>query len=560
MLPGSDLPWEAPLGAFPTPGGNTRFCVWAPRAGELALDRDGAQTRLEAAGYGVFEAEIPATPGTDYAYLVDGARLPDPCSRWQPAGLRGPSRVLDTAAFTWTDGGWQPPELRDLVISELHAGTFTQEGTFEAAIPHLRGLRELGVTAIELMPVAEFPGRHGWGYDGVYISAAHSAYGGPLALQRLVDAAHAEGLAVILDVVYNHIGASGVKAMEAFGPYLTDKHSTPWGKAINLDDAKSDPVREWICQSAEQWIRDFHVDGLRLDAIHALRDSNPEHVVAAIARRAHAVDPRALVIAESGLNDPNVIDGWGCDAAWADDFHHALHVALTDETDGWYAEFADIGTLVKAFHRPHVHDGTYSTFRERRFGAPADGVAPERFVVFSSNHDQVGNRAFGDRPPPETRPLAALLTCLAPFTPMLFQGEEYGERAPFQFFSDHIDEEIATATREGRRREFAAFESFGHEVHDPQDPATFERSKLTRAGEPAGMRELYAAALALRAELHDEEADARAEGRRLTVRRGPYRILANFGGEPWSLDGEPVLTAGEVRDGALAPLAGAVVR
>jgi len=562
MLPGSGLPWEAPLGAFPIPGGNTRFRVWAPRAGELALDRDGAETRLEHAGLGVFEAEVPAGAGTDYAYVVDGQRLPDPCSRWQPGGLRGPSRVLDAAALPWADAGFEPPPLAELVLYELHVGTFTSEGTFEAAIPHLRSLRELGVTAVEVMPVAEFPGRHGWGYDGVYISAAHSAYGGPLGLQRLVDAAHGEGLAVVLDVVYNHIGASGVKAMEAFGPYLTAKHATPWGEAINLDDADSDPVREWICQSAEQWIRDFHVDGLRLDAVHALRDSNPEHLVAALARRVHAANPRALVIAESGLNDPKVVrpDGWGCDAAWADDFHHALHVALTGETDGWYAEFADIATLVKAFRRPHVHDGTYSSFRRRRFGAPAEDVPPERFVVFSSNHDQVGNRAFGDRPPPATRPLAALLTCLAPFTPMLFEGEEYGERAPFQFFSDHIDEEIGTATREGRRREFAAFAAFGQEVPDPQDPATFERSKLTREGEPRGLRELYTAALALRADLRGHEAAAHADGRRLTVRRGPYRILANFGDEPWPLDGEPLLTAGELRDGALAPLAGAVLR
>ena len=562
MLPGSDLPWEAPLGAFPTPGGSTRFRVWAPRAAEVALDRDGALTPLEPAGHGVYGADIPAAPGTDYAYLVDGARLPDPCSRWQPDGLRGPSRVLDAGAFAWTDGGWRPPELRDLVLYELHVGTFSQEGTFEAAIPHLRPLRELGITAIELMPVAEFPGRHGWGYDGVYLNAAHSAYGGPLALQRLVDAAHAEGLAVILDVVYNHLGASGVEAMEAFGPYLTDKHSTPWGRAINLDDARSDPVREWISQSAERWIRDFHVDGLRLDAIHALRDSNPEHIVAAIARRAHAANPRALVIAESGLNDPNVMrpDGWGCDAAWADDFHHALHVALTGETDGWYAEFDDIGTLVKAFHRPHVHDGAFSTFRGRRFGAPADDVAPERFVVFSANHDQVGNRAFGDRLPVSARPLAALLTCLAPFMPMLFQGEEYGERAPFLFFSDHIDAKIADATREGRRREFATFAAFGREVPDPQDPATFAASKLTGEGKPPGLRELYAAALALRAGLAGEEAHAHADGRRLTVRRGGYRILANLGDEPWPLDADPVLAAGDVHDGALAPLAGAVVR
>jgi len=565
MLPGADCPWEAPLGAFPTPRGDTRFRVWAPRAGTLALDRYGAQAPLEPAGHGVFAAELPAAPGTDYGYVVDGVRLPDPCSRWQPQGLRGPSRVLDARVFGWTDAGFQPPALRDLVLYELHVGTFTPAGTFDAAIEHLAGLRELGVTAIELMPVAEFPGRHGWGYDGVYISAAHSAYGGPLGLQRLVDAAHAEGLAVILDVVHNHIGASGVRAMEAFGPYLTGKHATPWGDAINLDDAQSDPVREWICQSAERWIRDFHLDGLRLDAVHALIDSNPEHIVAAIARRVHAADPDALVIAESGMNDPKVMRprercGWGCDAAWADDFHHALRVALTGDTDGWYAEFADIETLVKALHRPHVHDGTYSSFRQRRFGAPADNLAPERFVVFSSNHDQVGNRAFGDRLPVPARQLAALLTCLAPFTPMLFQGEEYGERAPFQFFSDHIDDEIATATREGRRREFAAFASFERAVPDPQDAATFERSRLTRAGEPAGLRELYVAALALRGELAGEEADARADGRRLTVHRGPYRILANFGEQPWALDGDPLLVAGELRDGALAPLAGAVLR
>jgi maltooligosyltrehalose trehalohydrolase len=565
MQPGSDLPWEAPLGAVPAPGGTTRFRVWAPRARELALDLAGERTPLEPEGHGVFAVERAAAPGADYAYRVDGRRLPDPCSRWQPGGLRGRSRVLDPAAFSWTDGGWEPPVLRDLVLYELHVGTFTPEGTFEAAIPRLRELRALGVTAIELMPIAEFPGRHGWGYDGVYVSAAHSAYGGPLGLQRLVDAAHGAGLAVILDVVYNHLGASGVRAMEAFGPYLTVKHTTPWGKAVNLDDAQSDPVREWILQSAEQWVRDFHVDGLRLDAVHALADSNPEHIVAAIARRVHAANPRALVIAESGLNDPKVVrpperGGWDCDAAWADDFHHALRVALTGETDGWYEEFADLGTLVKAFHRPHVHDGTFSTFRGRRFGAPADDVAPERFVVFSANHDQVGNRAFGDRLPVPARPLAALLTCLAPFTPMLFQGEEYGESAPFLFFSDHIDARIADATREGRRREFAAFAAFGREVPDPQDPATFAASKLTREGDPPRLRELYAAVLGLRAELAGEEAHAHADGRRLTVRRGSYRILANLGDEPWPLDAEPLLAAGDVRDGALAPLAGAVVR
>ena len=560
-----ELPWEAPLGAFPTPGGNTRFRVWAPRARELALVRGGAQARMEPEGLGVFRADLPAGAGSDYAYLVDGETFPDPCSRWQPEGLRGPSRVLDPGAFAWTDAGWRAPQLRDTVLYELHVGTFTPEGTFEAAIPHLGGLAELGITTLELMPVGEFPGARGWGYDGVYLAAAHAAYGGPLGLQRLVDAAHGEGLAVVLDMVPNHLGASGVKAMEAFGPYLTDKYATPWGKAVNLDDARSDPVREWLCQTAEAWIRDFHLDGLRLDAIHALVDSNPEHVVAEIARRVHAVNPAALVIAESGLNDPKVMrrreaGGWGCDAAWADDFHHALRVALTGETDGWYAEFASLDTLVKAFHRPHVHDGGYSSFRERRFGAPAEDVPPERFVVFSANHDQIGNRAFGDRLPVAARPLAALLTLLAPFTPMIFQGEEYGETAPFQFFSDHIDAEIADATREGRRREFAAFAEFGREIPDPQDPGTFAASTLTRAGEPGDLRDLYAAALALRRELGSAAAEASLDGRRLTVRRGNHRIVANLGDDDWAFDGEPVLVAGDLRDGALPPLTGAVVR
>ena len=561
------LPFERRLGAHPAGDGRACFRVWAPRADRIALRLDGADHALEPAGLGVYEAAVAAEPGSDYAFAVDGVELPDPCSRWQPEGLRGPSRLLDPSAFAWTDGDWQRPSLRDLVLYELHVGTFTEEGTFAAAIPHLRGLRELGVTAIELMPVAEFPGHHGWGYDGVYAAAAHSAYGGPHGLAQLVDAAHAAGLAVFLDVVFNHVGASGVKALEAFGPYLTPKYATPWGQGINFDDAGCDAVREWALQTAEGWVRDFHVDGLRLDAIHAIVDSSPEHLVAAIARRSGAI-----VIAESGMNDPKVMTDWGCDGAWADDFHHALRVLLTGDRDGYYAEFGAVADLAKAFHRPHVHDGTFSTFRGRRFGAPADHVAPEHFVVFSANHDQVGNRAFGDRLPPETRALAAFCTLLAPFTPMLFQGEEHGERAPFQFFSDHIDEEIATATREGRRREFAAFAEFrGEEVPDPQDPATFERSKLTREGEPAGLRELHAALLAARRELPPGDADRIEFDEHagwLRVDRGPFTLLASFSREPVHVPldrsvepvvatGRPTLEPGYVR---LEPLSGVLVR
>ncbi|HYM58585.1 MAG TPA: malto-oligosyltrehalose trehalohydrolase [Solirubrobacteraceae bacterium] len=534
-------PWQQPLGALPSARNATAFRVWAPRLGRVVLRAGGREHELTEAGYGIWEAELPVGPGADYAYLLDGVELPDPCSRWQPAGLRGPSRVLDVAAFEWTDEGFQAPQLRDLVVYELHVGTFTADGTFEAAIPHLRGLRELGVTAVELMPVAEFPGAHGWGYDGVYLSAAHSAYGGPLGLQRLVDAAHREGLAVLLDVVYNHLGASGAMAMEAFGPYFTERHETTWGRAINFDDADSDPVREWVLQSAEQWIRDFHVDGLRLDAVHALLDSSPTHLVQELCGRVHAIEPRALVIAESGLNEPRVVrsherGGWGCDAVWADDFHHALRVLLTGDRDGYYAEFGDVGQLAKAFRRPHVHDGTYSSFRRRRFGARADDVPPERFVVFAQNHDQVGNRALGDRLPVRARPLAALCTLLSPFTPMLFMGEEHGERHPFRFFSDHIDEEIAVATREGRRREFAAFARFaGEEVPDPQDPETFLASKLSREGEPAGLRDLYGRLLAARRELPPGDAapvEYNEHQGWLRVGRGPYAVLANFSRRP----------------------------
>jgi maltooligosyltrehalose trehalohydrolase len=526
-MPDEPLPFERRLGAFPLGDGHAGFRVWAPLPEHITLRVGGREHPLEPVGFGVYEAVVEADPGADYEYVLDSAALPDPCSRWQPHGLRGPSRLLDAGAFEWSDQDWVPPAIGDLVLYELHVGTFTPDGTFEAAIPHLRELRELGVTAIEVMPVGEFPGRHGWGYDGVYISATQSSYGGPHGLQKLVDAAHREGLAVLLDVVYNHVGASGTAALRAFGPYFTSHYETPWGEAINYDDEYSDPVREWALQSAEQWIRDFHLDGLRLDAVHAIKDSNPEHLVAAVARR---TEP-AFVIAESGMNDPKVLTDWGCDAAWADDFHHALRVLLTGDREGYYDEFGALADLAKAFHRPHVHDGTYSTFRHRRFGARADHVPAERFVVFSTNHDQVGNRAFGDRLPAEVRPLAALCTLLSPFTPMLFQGEEYGENAPFQFFSDHIDEDIATATREGRRREFAAFAEFrGRAVPDPQDPATFEASKLSRiAGND--LRGLYSDLLAIRQKLPVGDADEIAFDEHagwLRVHRGQYAIVANF--------------------------------
>jgi maltooligosyltrehalose trehalohydrolase len=569
---GAEYPWERPLGARPRDAQHTEFRVWAPRAQRIALSMGGEEIALRDAGHGIHEAVAAVGPGTDYRYVVDGEPLPDPCSRWQPEGLRGPSRVppLPAARAPFTPA---PPH--ELIIYELHIGTFSAEGTFDGAIPHLPALAKLGVTAIEIMPVAEFPGARGWGYDGVYISAAQSTYGGPEGLSRLVAAAHEAGLAVILDVVYNHLGASGVTAMEAYGPYFTAKYETPWGKAINYDDAECDPVREWVCQSAEGWVRDFGIDGLRLDAIHAIFDSSPEHIVAAVARRVHAVNPRAYVIAESGLNDPKVMrdverGGYGCDAEWADDFHHALRTLITEERDGYYADFGSVAQLAKAFHRPHVDDGGYSPFRRRRFGARADDIPAERFVVFSQNHDQVGNRAFGDRLPAAARPLAAFCTLLSPFVPQLFMGEEYGELAPFQFFSNHIDEEIAVATREGRRNEFAAFAEFGAEsVPDPEAPGTFERSKLTRAQDPVIAR-LYTELIAARRRIGPAEAQDIAFDERglwLALRRGGYQLLCNFGSGPLELacDGAHIELAthpdARLRDGSLTlpPMSGALI-
>jgi maltooligosyltrehalose trehalohydrolase len=535
----ADYPWERALGAVPHDDGTVEFRVWAPRPERVAVRVGAADHDLRPEGHGVFSARVPARAGDDYRFVLDGTPLPDPATRWQPEGLRGPSRVVDPAGFAWTDEGWDGgAPLRVAVLYELHVGTFTDEGTFDAAIEHLPALAQLGVTHVELMPVAEFPGRRGWGYDGVYISAAQSSYGGPHGLQRLVDAAHAAGLGVILDVVYNHLGASGVQAMEAYGPYFTEKYGTFWGKAMNYDDEGADPVREWVLQSAAGWARDFHIDGLRLDAIHAIYDSSARHILRELADRVHGARPQpTLVISESGLNDPKVVrpaelGGYAHDGQWADDFHHALRVLLTGDRAGYYEEFGGVDQLAKAFRRPFLHDGDYSTFRRRRFGAPADDRPVEQFVVFDQNHDQVGNRAFGDRLPAEARPLAAFCTLLSPFVPMLFMGEEHGEPAPFQFFTDHIDEEIAVATRDGRRREFSAFADFSaEEVPDPQDEATFMNSKLTRR-EDEGLRDLYGRLLRVRRELPPGDADAVDfdEGVPwLRVRRGSFTLACNFG-------------------------------
>jgi maltooligosyltrehalose trehalohydrolase len=570
-------PWEAPLGARPLADGTSEFRVWAPRAAEVAIRHAGGREPLRKAGFDIWEGPAPVAVDRDYWVELEplgGARarrLPDPCSRYQPRGLRGPSRVFDPSAHTWSDRGFRPAPLRELVIYELHVGTFTAEGTFDSATEQLGRLAQLGVSAIELMPVAEGPGDRGWGYDGVYISAAHHAYGGPAGLQRLVDAAHANGLAVILDVVYNHVGASGVRALEAFGPYFTDRYKTFWGKAINYDDELCDPVREWVLQSAAGWVRDFHVDGLRLDAIHAIFDRSARPIVAEVVERVRAASRRAFVIAESGLNDPTVIrprsrGGLGCNAQWADDFHHALWTLLTGDHDGYYADFGRVADLARAYRRPFVDDGQYSTFRRRRFGAPAFDRPTEQFVVFSQNHDQVGNRAFGDRMPAPARRLAAFCVLLSPFVPMLFMGEEYGERAPFQFFTDHIDARIAQATREGRKQEFAAFASFGEELPDPQSIETFRRSKLG-AGREHGLEDLYAELLRWRRRLTGEvEAESYDEASRwLRLRRGRHEMICNFANRPQTLPagGDVLLSTHPVRSARaglrMEPLSGVLV-
>ncbi|HEY6775668.1 MAG TPA: malto-oligosyltrehalose trehalohydrolase [Thermoleophilaceae bacterium] len=548
-------PFERPLGATPRPEGGVEVRVWAPRAHTV--------DHLQLAGYGIWEGVLDLAPGDDYWLVLDGRRHPDPMSRHQPKGLRGPSRVVDTSAFRWTDHDWAGVQLQDLVLYELHVGTFSAEGTFDGVIPHLRSLRELGVTAIELMPVSEFPGVRGWGYDGVYLRAPHHAYGGPEGLSRLVDAAHAEGVGVVLDLVLNHVGASGVRTLKAFGPYFSERYETDWGKAINYDDAGCDGVREWALQSAAGLMRDYHLDGLRLDAVHAIIDTSPRHLLSELASRVNG-----LVILETNRNDPRAVRDLGPDAQWADDFHHALRVLLTGEQEGYYRDFGDVEQLAKAFHRPFVYDGVWSEVRRRRVGAPADDLAPEQFVVFSQNHDQVGNRAFGDRMPAEARPLAAFCTLLSPFTPLLFMGEEYGEEAPFQFFTDHIEKRIARATIEGRRKEFAAFAAFGEELPDPQAPETFERSKLTRREDPA-LTSLYRQLLRARRELsRDDPETAFDEAERwLRVRRGRCELAMNFGGEPRRVPvagGEIVLAThtSELDDGAvvLPPLAGALIR
>jgi maltooligosyltrehalose trehalohydrolase len=489
-----------PLGPRLVEGG-AEFGVWAPRVRSLAVRLGGRTVPLEREDRGVWRGRVEgARAGDDYLLVLDGEReRPDPRSRFQPHGVHGPSRLVDLGP---RPAPFAPPALRELVFYELHCGTFTPEGTFDAAIGRLGHLAGLGVTAVEVMPVAAFPGDRGWGYDGVALYAVHAAYGGPAAFRRFVDACHAAGLAVVLDVVYNHLGPDGNHLAE-FGPYFSDTASTDWGPAVNLDGPGSDFVREFVLDNAEQWVAGYGVDGLRLDAVQALFDRSSVHILEALATRVHAARPGAVVVAESDLHQPLLVTGYGVDAAWADDLHHALHVALTGETSGWYQGFQGLDTVSKALETGWVFTGQYNPHLDRRLGRDPVGLGGERFVVCSQNHDQVGNRPFGERlaalAGPELDAVASVLVACSPFLPLLFHGQEWGTTRPFLYFTDH-GLALAEAVREGRRDEFTAFD-WAARVPDPNDPATFEASKLDwdRAGGP--VLELWRTLLALRREV-----------------------------------------------------------
>jgi maltooligosyltrehalose trehalohydrolase len=477
--------------------GGATFGVWAPNMRSLAVRTGGRTVPLAAGERGTWWGRVEgAAAGDDYLLVLDGDReRPDPRSRFQPDGVHGPSRLVDLAS---APAPFAPPALRDLVFYELHCGTFTPQGTFDAAARRLGHLVDLGVTAVEVMPVAAFPGSRGWGYDGVALYAVHAAYGGPAGFRRFVDACHDAGLAVFLDVVYNHLGPDGNYLAE-FGPYFSDRSTTPWGAAVNLDGPGSDFVRGFVLDNAEQWVSGYGVDGLRLDAVHNLHDRSSVHILEELAERVHAARPGSVVVAESDLHQPLLVTGYGIDAMWADDLHHAIHVALTGETTGWYDGFQDLQALAKALESGWVFTGQFYPALDRRHGRDPVGLGGERFVVCSQNHDQVGNRAFGDRLTtlvgPDLDAVASVLVACSPYLPLLFQGQEWGETRPFLFFTDH-GPELAESVRRGRRAEFAAFG--WAEVPDPNDPATFERSKLDWGRAAGPVLELWRALLWLR--------------------------------------------------------------
>ena len=535
----------------------TQLAVWAPLPERVTAIVDGQPVPTEPIGGGWWAtADVIVAPGTRYAWELDGgAPRPDPRSPRQPSGLDGPSEVVDHGAFAWSDRGWRSAPLGSLVLYELHIGTFTPHGTFDAALEHLDHLVELGVNAIEVMPVATFPGSRGWGYDGVHLYAPHEAYGGPDGFKRFVDGCHSAGIAVVLDVVYNHLGPLGNHLAE-FAPYFTDRVTTPWGSAVNLDGPGSDEVRRFLLDNAVQWLRDYHVDGLRLDAVHALQDESATSFLGDLRREVHALaascERPLVVIAESDRNDPRLVEppdvgGDGIDAMWCDDLHHSIHVAVTGERDGYYEDFdgsaSEVADILRHGYR---YRGQHSMHRRRRHGRPLSDATPrDRLVAFAQNHDQVGNRALGERLSHLVEPQrlfgAATVVLLGPAVPLLFQGEEWAASTPFQYFTDHPDDELARAVGEGRRAEFAAFGWDPESIPDPQDPGTWLRSCLRwseRAREPhATVLAWYRRLVALRRaepDLRDPRADrievaADDAAGWVLVRRGAVCIAAQLG-------------------------------
>ena len=523
--------------------------LWAPLPSSVEIETGGRRTPMTPQSGGWWTGEVGGH-GTDYALVLDGGEpRPDPRSAWQPDGVHGPSRVVDHGEFTWTDTTWRGVPLAGSVLYELHVGTFTPEGTFDAALERLDHLVELGVTAVELLPCNAFAGRWGWGYDGVAWFAVHEPYGGPDGLKRFVDGAHARGLGVVMDVVYNHLGPAG-NYLPEFGPYLTEAHTTPWGPAVNLDRPGSDEVRRYVLDNAVMWLRDYHLDGLRIDAVHALVDERATHLLEELSVEVEALGSRLgkplFLIAESDLNDPRTVTareagGLGLDGQWSDDVHHALHATLTGETAGYYSDFGGLDVVAKALSDAFVHDGRWSSFRERTHGRPVPPSIPgHRFVVYLQDHDQVGNRAMGDRISATLSDgmlrVGAALVLTSPFTPMLWMGEEWGARTPWQFFCDH-EGELGEAVRTGRRGEFGSHGWATEDVPDPQAESTFRASALDWA-EPG--QERHAAQLAwtrdlialrrLRPELSDGRRDrvvVTHDDGWIVVQRGRVAVVCN---------------------------------
>lgn len=531
------------------------FTVWAPAQERVRIQVDGAVHTMAPGAGGWWTADVS---GTDYAFLLGDTdkALPDPRSAWQPNGVHNPSRVYDHGAFSWTDQSWTGRALPGSVVYELHIGTFTPEGTFDAAIGKLDHLVELGITLVEVLPVNSFDGTDGWGYDGVLWGAVHEPYGGPDGFKRLVDACHERGLGMVLDVVYNHLGPSGAYLGD-FGPYFAGQND--WGPGLNLDGPNSDEVRRYVIDNALAWFRDFHVDALRLDAVHALVDRRAIHVLEQLAIEVEALSAalgRPLtLIAESDLNDPKLVTareagGYGLAAQWSDDLHHSLHVALSGETGGYYKDFAAPGALARTLRNVFFHTGTWSSFRERSHGRPVDThrVPGHRFLAYLQNHDQIGNRATGDRLSATVSP--GLLACGAaivfcsPYTPMIFMGEEWAASTPWQFFASFPDPVLAEAVRTGRRREFGRHGWGEAEVPDPMDKATVQRSRLnwSEPTEPGhrDVLDLYRSLIALRRtrpELANPEVDSLAvhhapDDSWIALHRGNLRLLCNLGAEP----------------------------